>query len=841
MKKSILMAWLLLAAPLVALPAFSSQVYIQECLTQNDYDDQNPRINDLGHIVWEAHDGNDWEVFLFDGTEVINIMDDTVDDRNPDLNNTGQVVWEKASIYGTDIWRYDWNEKVDARLSHYLRDYSDPRVNDSDVAVWLGFDGNDDEVYRSVDFGIEEALTDDQTDDYRPKINNNGLVVWEGNMKFEGPDIYLYDGASVSTLTTRGLSPQINDSDQVVWSESVDDYWGSEIFLYEAGTAVPISLTLGHDEKPRIADNGHVTWMADMVEGGLPHYLQIYLYDGTETKRISEGTHNCWYPQIGGNGHVAWHGIDYPDFELFVWDGAQVHRLTDDLMGDDEDPRINADGVVVWESWDGSDHEIWRAWPCDDADGDGYAAESCGGPDCNDDNPEVYPGAPEICDGLDSDCDGFLVGEIDLDQDGWRACAGDCDEEDPDIHPGAPEVCDGVDQDCDGSVDEDSDWDWYDACEDCDNDDFYVHPGAPELCDGKDSDCDGVIPAEELDMDGDHYVPCSPWLGDDPAIWGGGDCDDSDPDVYAQQEEVCNDGMDNDCDGEVDFDYDTECDVVVGWLHSDESVVKLGDSVVRTYVDVLPVATTSTQIQLGYDMPGQPHWQIVVDQFRRFGTTVEKLHLTVSGDVAQAGPPYEFELCFTDPNNGKICWYPGKRGDLSEAFGKYGAGEGRTVFFSGVDGAVLHLAALDQPLDSGDWALVEAGEVIELGNTATDPLPPPGGCADADYDGFSPDGGGCGPVDCDDEDRSVNPGAPDPCDGLDQDCDGTDGSLEGAAFGNCADGADNDCDGLIDTDPECTPACAARIVPVSRGPAAFYLVPVLGIVLLGGRALRKKD
>ena len=280
---------------------------------------------------------------------------------------------------------------------------------------------------------------------------------------------------------------------------------------------------------------------------------------------VDEGLDATWWADLDGDG------FGDPDTRVEGCDPGEDYV---DNSGDCDDgaPDVHPDAVEVCNELDDDCDEVVDEGVTStffaDGDSDGYGrldatTEACFQPagyaaaagDCDDVDPAVSPGAVEVCNELDDNCDGVVdeataadaaTWYADTDADGFGdvastvlACtvpsgfsgdATDCDDTDTDTYPGATEYCDGHDDDCDGATDEsdaadapawyrDSDGDGYGgssvstrACAapsgyvalstDCDDTDGAVSPAATEVCNRIDDDCDGLVDDNDSTVSG---------------------------------------------------------------------------------------------------------------------------------------------------------------------------------------------------------------------------------------------------------------------------------------------------------------------------------------------------
>jgi N-acetylneuraminic acid mutarotase len=268
-------------------------------------------------------------------------------------------------------------------------------------------------------------------------------------------------------------------SKMLIWGGYQRNFDGSLIPLNTGGsynpsthTAAPLS-TLGAPS-PRAFHTAVWTGSRMIIWGG---------YDGTQVV----GTGARYDPATDGWTPMNNAGAPSPSLQVPpVWTGSEMlvwlqpsftgGRYNPDLDSWAPVTNLNAPGVPYLSltdlvsnpltprlpslaAWTGCRMIVWNAYwrtggrygtdSAIDEDGDGFTL--CDG-DCDEGNASVHPGAAELCNGIDDNCNG-AIDEVDSDGDHFT-CAVDCDDANPDVHPGVAEICNGVDDDCDGSVDE---------------------------------------------------------------------------------------------------------------------------------------------------------------------------------------------------------------------------------------------------------------------------------------------------------------------------------------------------------------------------------------------------
>ena len=489
------------------------------------------------------------------------------------------------------------------------------------------------------------------------------------------------------------------------------------------------------------------------------------------------------------------------------------------------------------------------------------------GTDCNDGDSLSFPGATEICDGDDQDCDGVVDDDYDLDQDlaydgndpacvaEWGAANVDCDDNVATTNPSATETCNNVDDDCDTVVDDGFDVDTdgfftaadagcvttYGANADCDDGDITQFPGATEVCNRADDDCDGTIPADETDNDGDTFVECE----------ASADCDDADSAQFPGATEVCN-AEDDDCDTVVDEGFDGDGDTFftsadAGCLAAYGANVDCDDAVASISpagtelcdgVDQDCDSVIDEDFDLDADLAYDADEPDCVTTYGAAAVDCDDAVATTNPNAAETcnlvdddcdtavdnGFDVDGDLFYDGADSGCVATYAIV--DCNDAVTSTNPGAPELcngvdddcdtiIPFDETDGDLDGFVECEANADCDDADATQFPGATEVCNGADD------NCDGAIDDGFDVDGDGAftnavaacvstygAAVDCDDAVATTNPNSAEVCDGVDQDCDGTvdDGfDVDGDGVTTCGpDGlpgatADNDCDDADNT------------------------------------------
>ncbi|MCB9669568.1 MAG: hypothetical protein H6734_08870 [Alphaproteobacteria bacterium] len=393
-----------------------------------------------------------------------------------------------------------------------------------------------------------------------------------------------------------------------------------------------------------------------------------------------------------------------------------------------------------------------------DADADGFFSRAVGGNDCDDSDPEVRPGAREIWyDGVDQDCSGGS--DFDQDKDGLLASAyggTDCDDTDRTVRA-TPQIwhadCDGdglvgsvevpaCDRPttlavCDGQPA--AAW-RLDGVIDCDDADASVPAAEETWYDGVDQDCDG---GNDYDADGDGFVPDA-WLAVAPPGSVGGDCDDADPTVWPGAVDPPFDDVDSACDGDV-FEHDRDRDGFEPPLDCDDLAAFVHPAAVEVWYD-----------GVDQDCDGADDHDRDGDGFRPLA-------------FANGAP--------ADCDDGDPSVYPGAPDVPYDGVDADCLGDpDYDLDGDGFVGGGPFVTGLVMDCDDGDPSVSPVAQ--EVWYDGVDQDCDGGSDHDADRDGWVPLASAAFALpgeqvgDCDDHRSDVHPGAPDPVDGVDADCDG---------------------------------------------------------------------
>ena len=122
-------------------------------------------------MVWSSDDGNDQEIYLFDGSSTIQLTNNSFNDYDAEIYSN-KVVWSGYDGTDTEIYLFDGSSTI--QLTDNSFNDSSPKIFGNNV-VWSGYDGNDSEIYL-YNGSSTIQVTDNNSEDYSPDISGNNLV-----------------------------------------------------------------------------------------------------------------------------------------------------------------------------------------------------------------------------------------------------------------------------------------------------------------------------------------------------------------------------------------------------------------------------------------------------------------------------------------------------------------------------------------------------------------------------------------------------------------------------------------------------------------------------------------
>lgn len=291
----------------------------KQMISNNSGTDWAPLVSD-DLVVWEGYDGNDWEIFVYDGVSTFNLTNNQTNDKMVEVDGN-KVVWVNEGDRGNDeIFLYDGESGVTTRITSNNSLNNDPMI-DGDKIVWESYATGNWEIFLyDIVSGVTENISNNPSyPDFNPKISDGNVIWLQKPSEWSlASDLYLYDGESIKLLSGGifwSVDPQIS-GENVVW-QGYDFAYGEDIFLYDGESTVNLTGNLPRDladAYPQI-DSNHVIWSTYLGLNTEIYSTQI----GSSLSEPTDGNDRI----VGGIRNNFLSG-DKGDDELFGGEGSDT-------------------------------------------------------------------------------------------------------------------------------------------------------------------------------------------------------------------------------------------------------------------------------------------------------------------------------------------------------------------------------------------------------------------------------------------------------------------------------------------------------------------------------------
>lgn len=345
--------------------------------------------------------------------------------------------------------------------------------------------------------GSTRSFESRERDAWILKLNSDGDVLWQKtyggwfhdsaySIQQTTDGGYIIAGSSNSFDTGYGdvWIFKLDSHGNILWQKTyggTNSDWANSIQQTSDGGYIVAGETVNLGINPfdalilKLDSNGNVVWQKTFGGSGFDSAVSVYeTSDGgyivagdTTSLHAHNGNRDFWVLKLNANGEIAdCQAMGTPDIEV---------KNTNATLNNLSVASLYSDCLQQASTFFITNTNMTPIAACTfpifvDSDHDGYYNYE----DCNDNNPAIHPGAIEVCDGVDNNCNGMIDEGLplqtyyqDADSDGYgnpsvivKACKGptgyvsnntDCNDNNRIVYPGAPEIKhDGIDQDCNG-------------------------------------------------------------------------------------------------------------------------------------------------------------------------------------------------------------------------------------------------------------------------------------------------------------------------------------------------------------------------------------------------------